>query len=145
MEALHKELKFRAARSSGSGGQHVNKVSTKVELLFDVLKSQILTEEQKELILERLANRITQDGILQIASEASRSQLQNKNAAIKKFNQLIANALTPVKERAEVVAYTADKRKRLAEKKRTGEKKAARRKVISRHDDDLAPSSARLH
>lgn len=126
MESLHKELKFRVARSSGSGGQHVNKVSTKVELLFDVVKSQVLTDEQKELILERLANRITQEGVLQIASEASRSQLQNKNAAVKKFDQLIFKALQPVKERAEVVAYTADKRKRLAEKKRTGEKKATR-------------------
>lgn len=142
MEALHRELKFRVARSSGSGGQHVNKVSTKVELLFDVLKSQILTDGQKEWILERLANRITQDGILQIASEASRSQLQNKTAAIKKFEQLITKALAPVKTRAEVVTYTADKRKRLAEKKRIGEKKAVRRKVISRSDDDLSFSAS---
>ncbi|MFN7115780.1 MAG: alternative ribosome rescue aminoacyl-tRNA hydrolase ArfB [Saprospiraceae bacterium] len=141
MEALHKELKFRAARSSGSGGQHVNKVSTKVELLFDVIHSQVLNEAQKALLLDRLANRITQEGILQIASEASRSQLQNKNAAIKKFDQLIFKALQPVKERAETGAYTADKRKRLTEKKRTGEKKAARRKVISRSDDDLAFSA----
>ena len=126
MESLHKELKFRVARSSGSGGQHVNKVSTKVELLFDVLKSKVLTDEQQELILERLANRITQEGVLQIASEASRSQLQNKNTAVKKFDQLIFKALQPVKTRAEVVAYTANKRKRLAQKKRTGEKKADR-------------------
>lgn len=141
IEALHKELKFRLARSSGSGGQHVNKVSTKVELLFDVIHSQMLNEAQKTLILERLANRITQEGILQIASEASRSQLQNKNTVIKKFNQLIFKALQPKKERAEVKAYTADKRKRLAEKKQTGEKKATRRKVIARQDDDLSFSA----
>lgn len=141
MESLHRELKFRTARSSGSGGQNVNKVSTKVELLFDVVHSQLLTEEQKELILERLSNRITQEGVLQIASEASRSQLQNKNTAIKKFNQLIFKALQPVKERAEVKAYTADKRKRLQAKKQTSEKKAARRKVISRQDDDLSFSA----
>ncbi len=142
MESLHKELKFRTARSSGSGGQNVNKVATKVELLFDVVNSKELNEDQKALILERLANRITQEGILQIASEASRSQLQNKNLAIKKFNQLIFKALQPVKERAEVKVYTADKRKRLAEKKKTGEKKAARRKVISRNDDDLSFSAS---
>lgn len=138
MQKLHKELKFRVARSSGSGGQHVNKVSTKVELLFEVLKSQILTDEHKELILQRLSNRINQEGVLQITSDATRSQLQNKAAAIKKFDQLIFKALAPIKERAEVAAYTADKRKRLGEKKRIGEKKATRKKVISRNDDDLS-------
>lgn len=138
MQALHKELKFRVARSSGSGGQHVNKVSTKVELLFEVLKSQILTDGQKELILERLSNRVNQEGILQITSDVTRSQLQNKAVAVKKFDQLIFKALAPVKERAAVLAYTADKRKRLGEKKRTGEKKATRRKVISRNEDDLS-------
>jgi ribosome-associated protein len=126
MEALHKELQFRFARSGGSGGQHVNKVATKVELLFDVLQSQLLTDKQKQSIVERLGNRMTQDGVLQITSEASRSQLQNKNLAIKKFDQLIFNALKPVKTRAEVVAYTADKRKRLSEKRQNSEKKAAR-------------------
>ncbi len=141
MESLHKELKFRVARSGGSGGQHVNKVSTKVELLFDVLKSQTLTDEQRALIVERLSNRITQEGILQIASEASRSQLQNKTLAIKKFDQLIFKALKPVKTRAEVVAYTANKRKRLEEKKQTAEKKTTRRKVISRSDDDFSFSA----
>lgn len=138
MEKLHRELRFRVARSSGSGGQHVNKVSTKVELLFDILNSSQLNDAQKELILEKLANRINQDGILQFAVDTTRSQLQNKTLAIKKFDHLLAKALAPVKKRAEVLAYTADKRKRLNDKKRTGEKKAARRKVISRNGDDLS-------
>ncbi len=135
---LHKELKFRMSRSSGSGGQHVNKVSTRVELLFDVIRSQALSEAEKALILKRLASRINQEGILQMASDASRSQLLNKNAVIKKFDQLLVHALQPVKERPETSAFTADKRKRIRIKKQTAEKKAARRKVTFRQDDDLS-------
>lgn len=130
------------SRSSGSGGQHVNKVSTRVELLFDVVHSDELNDDEKALILERLSNRITQEGILLLASDASRSQMLNKNAVIKKFDQLINQALTPVKERPEASAYTADKRKRLNTKKRIGEKKSNRKKVILRRDDDLSSFSA---
>lgn len=126
------------ARSSGSGGQHVNKVATKVELLLDVLNSQVLSDAQKELILKRLANRINQEGILQLFVDTTRSQLQNKALAIKKLDQILAKALAPRKARANVVVYTADKRKRLDEKKRTGEKKATRRKIISRNEDHLS-------
>ncbi|MDX1940532.1 MAG: alternative ribosome rescue aminoacyl-tRNA hydrolase ArfB [Saprospiraceae bacterium] len=139
---LHKELKFRMSRSSGSGGQHVNKVSTRVELLFDVVHSIELNEDEKALILDRWSNRITQEGILLLASDASRSQMLNKSAVIKKFDQLIAQALAPVKERPETGAYTADKRKRLNTKKRIGEKKSNRKKVIFRRDDDLSSFSA---
>lgn len=128
---LHKELKFRTSRSSGSGGQHVNKVSTRVELLFDVLNSEALDDGEKALLMDRLSNRITKEGVLLIASDASRSQLQNKNTVIKKFDTWVTKALQPVKERPQASAFTADKRKRLQEKKHIAEKKASRQKIIS--------------
>lgn len=142
IQDIHKELTFRTSRSSGSGGQHVNKVSTRVELLFDVVQSEALSEKEKAFILERLANRITQDGVLQLASDASRSQLQNKKAVIKKFDELIAEALQPRKKRAKTGAFKADERKRLKYKKQHAEKKANRKKVNIRRDIDL-PSSMR--
>ena len=129
LQDLHKELTFRMSRSSGSGGQHVNKVATRVELLFDVVHSAALSEREKAFILERLSNRITQEGLLQLASDASRSQLQNKKAVIKKFDELIEAALKPRKKRAKTGAFKADERKRLQYKKQHGEKKANRRKV----------------
>ena len=67
MRNFEKELKFRTSRSSGSGGQHVNKVSTKVELLFDVLASNLLEETEKEIVLEKLSNIITKEGVLQLS------------------------------------------------------------------------------
>lgn len=142
IQDIHKELTFRTSRSSGSGGQHVNKVSTRVELLFDVVQSEALSEKEKAFILERLANRITQDGVLLLASEASRSQLQNKKAVIKKFDELIEEALKPRKKRAKTGAFKADKRKRLEHKKQRAEKKANRKKINIRRDIDL-PSSMR--
>lgn len=126
---LHKELNFRMSRSSGSGGQHVNKVSTRVELLFDVANSQLLTDAQKALITERLANRITQEGILQLACEASRSQLQNKHKVIRKFNEWMESALKPKKKPRKAGAFKANERKRLEYKKRHADKKATRRKI----------------
>ncbi len=137
-QELLKEVRFRASRSSGSGGQNVNKVATKVELIFDVKNSYVLTEAEKQRILTYWATRVTQDGVLLVSSEASRSQLLNKNNAIKKFQQLIAKALQPIKERAEAGAFTPDKRKRLDTKTRQSHKKANRRKVISSSGDDLS-------
>jgi len=130
------------SRSSGSGGQHVNKVATRVELSFDVVNSQVLSEKEKAFILERLQNRMTQDGVLQLASEASRSQLQNKKTVIKKFDNLIETALKPRKKRKKTGAFKADKRKRLKQKKQHAEKKANRKKINIRRDIDL-PASMR--
>ncbi len=125
------------SRSSGSGGQHVNKVSTKVELLFDVLKSQELDEEQKEKILDQLDNRINKEGILIISSEASRSQLQNKNKAIKKFEQLVTKALQYKVVERDAGAFVAQKKKRLKAKKKHAQKKAMRKKVIPDKENNL--------
>jgi ribosome-associated protein len=132
IEIIHKELIFRASRSSGSGGQHVNKVSTRIELLFDVGKSEGLSDTEKALIQTHLANRINSDGILSLAADGSRSQLLNKRAVVKRFNQLIMSALQPRKTRPTAGAYQADRQKRLTAKKRNADRKAARRKLDMR-------------
>ena len=129
-EVLHQELKFKTSRSSGSGGQHVNKVETRVELRFDVAGSGILNEYQKALISRHLANRINKDGYLIISSEDSRSQLRNRQIAIFKFDQLITEALRPRKKRRGAGPLQANREKRLQEKRRRSEKKALRGKIM---------------
>ena len=114
---LKSELKFRTSRSSGPGGQSVNKLSTKVELLFDVCNSKVLSEEQKETLSEKLKNRINSDGILQLSSEETRSQLKNKEFVIERFFQLLNKALKPEKKRIPVKPSKASKEKRLKSKK----------------------------
>jgi len=114
---LKSELKFRTSRSSGPGGQSVNKLSTKVELLFDVWNSKVLSEEQKETLSEKLKNRINSDGILQLSSEETRSQLKNKEFVIERFFQLLNKALKPEKKRIPVKPSKASKEKRLKSKK----------------------------
>src|SRR6187431_848438 len=94
-----KELTYRTSRSSGAGGQHVNKTETKVEVLFDVMTSAGLSDEEKELVNSKLANRINEEGVLSVNSQKSRSQLDNKDNAIEKLNHLLVKALTPVAKR----------------------------------------------
>jgi len=129
LAALEKEFSFRMSRSSGKGGQHVNKVSTRVELLFDVLNSEILTEEEKALVIKNLAAIISQNGILQIASQSSRSQIRNKEDAKEKFFEKMKKALTIEKPRKKTKKPKSLNEKRLKEKKIVGEKKALRKKV----------------
>ena len=129
-ESLKKAVSFRTSRSSGAGGQHVNKVETKVEVLFEVETSDLLTEAQKNLVKKRLANRITKDGILILSNQSSRSQLANKEAALNELHALLEKAIIPPKKRKKVKPLVADKKKRLDAKKKHGEKKAARKKVI---------------
>lgn len=124
---LHKELKFRTSRSSGSGGQHVNKVATRVELLFDVMASQQLDEAQKQRVQQRLANRITKEGILLLECSETRSQHRNKELVTEQFDQLLAEALKAPKRRKKVPdARQAAPQSRLQEKRRRAEKKAWR-------------------
>lgn len=122
------ELVFKASRSGGKGGQNVNKVSTKVELEFNIGASTLLTDEQKAVILEKLANRVTTEGVLRIVSQTERSQLGNKRRAINKFYELITKALAPRKKRLATKPGKAVKEKRLKEKKQQSEKKALRKK-----------------
>ena len=125
---LHSELRLKAVRSSGKGGQHVNKVSTSVELYFNVQQSDLLNDEEKELILSKLKNKISGEGELIVVSQTERSQLVNKKKAIRRFDELISKALQKKKKRIPTKISEAKKRRRLEEKKKQGEKKAYRKK-----------------
>ena len=125
---LDSEFSFKTSRSSGSGGQNVNKVSTKVELDFDVVNSMLLSAEQKEIILNKLGNRITKDGILQIIVQAERSQLGNKEIAIKKFYDILNKCFVVAKKRKPTKPSKGAKEKRLSTKKRDSEIKKSRKK-----------------
>ena len=124
---LKAELKFRTSRSSGPGGQSVNKVSTKVELMFDVWNSNVLSIEQKEIVLKKLKNRINSEGTLQLFSEETRSQLKNKELVIERFLQLLEEALKPIKKRKPTKPSKTSKEKRLKSKKIKSDKKDLRK------------------
>jgi len=124
---LHKEVNYRTSRSGGAGGQNVNKVSTKVELMFDVENSTILSDRQKTIVLEKLTNRISQDGILLLKCDETRSQLTNKEIVFERFVSLIKASLTPVKKRRPTKPSKSSIRKRLSNKKKLSEKKSNRK------------------
>jgi ribosome-associated protein len=111
------EFSFKAVRSSGAGGQNVNKVSSKVVLSFDLLNSKGLTDDEKTLLRTKIATKLTQDGILVLTSEEDRSQLKNKEKVIKKCFKLLENALIIPKERKATKVTRAAKEKRLNAKK----------------------------
>jgi ribosome-associated protein len=124
---FEREIVFSTSRSSGPGGQHVNKVSTKIELRFNIPASKLLTVEQKGIILERLKNRITDEGTLIIISQASRSQAKNKKTALEKFFRLIENALKPLKSRIATQPSASSKEKRLEDKRKVAYRKEHRK------------------
>ena len=123
---FEREIYYRASRSSGKGGQNVNKVSTKVELNFDVTNSKLLTPEQKQKIEEKLFNRINSEGVLKITVQETRSQFQNKEIALKKFKDLITLALHKPKKRIRTKVSKGAKEKRLQNKKKRSEIKRGR-------------------
>ena len=125
-----REISESFSRSSGKGGQNVNKVSTKVELRWNVDASVAFSEEEKEKIKKALANRINKGGDLIITAEEERSQLQNRQKAMEKLNKLVEEAIRPEKERVPTKPTRSSKERRLEEKKRQGERKKQRSKKI---------------
>lgn len=120
------ELEFQTSTSGGPGGQHVNKTETKVTVLLDLAQSSALSERQKELVRERLANRINRDDVLQVSSQEHRSQSANRDAALSRLIQLIAEALKEEKPRKKTKKPRRAHRERLEEKKQQAEKKRLR-------------------
>jgi ribosome-associated protein len=119
------ELQFKTSRSSGKGGQHVNKTESRVSLFFNVLESSLLTEDEKNVLKEKLT--LSQEGVYQISCETTRSQLKNKEICIKKFYNALEEALKIQKKRKETKPSKTAIRKRLREKKRRSEIKQNRK------------------
>jgi ribosome-associated protein len=122
------ELTFRATRSGGPGGQHVNTSSTRVELTWSVWRTNALTPELRQRAVDRLANRIDGEGVLRLVSDRTRSQLQNREDVTERFVEILRAALTVPKARRPTKVSKGVKARRLDAKKRHGAKKAERRR-----------------
>ena len=127
--AFLSEITFQTSRSSGPGGQNVNKVESRVELRWHLLDSQLLTEAQKALILEKVAGQLTAEGLLLITAQDERSQFRNKEIALARFHALLLKSLRRPKPRKATKPSKGAVRKRLEGKKIQGEKKANRRRL----------------
>jgi ribosome-associated protein len=126
-ECLIREVEYRTSRSSGPGGQHVNKTESRVELLWSPQESDCLSEAQKLMIAGRLSNRITDEGVLILVSEKYRSQHRNRADVIERFLDLIQTSLVPVKKRRPTRPTRSSVEKRIKSKKIRGEIKKSRR------------------
>ena len=125
---LYHELEFTASRSSGPGGQNVNKVNSKISVRFDVIRSNILTEAEKSTLLRKLSSHLTKDGVLMLSAQDKRSQLENKDAVIEKMERLIAKAFEVRKARRASKPSKSSVEKRITKKKVHSEKKQWRQK-----------------
>jgi ribosome-associated protein len=123
------ELTFRFSRSTGSGGQHVNKVSTRVEVEFNVLSSSSLNRDQRDLIARRLSSRLTSDGAIRVSSQATRSQWKNREDALEKLAGLLRKAMWVATTRRPSVRTSASRQLRLRRKRLTSRRKHERRAV----------------
>ena len=126
-QALENELKFKAIRSSGAGGQHVNKTASKVELTFDIANSSVFQEDQKQLLIENLSSRLTNDHVLILQCGDTRSQHKNKTLVIERLHDILEEALRVPEERIPTKIPKAAKKKRLKNKRIKSEKKANRK------------------
>ncbi len=123
------ELRFKFARSSGPGGQHVNRSATQVELLFDVAGSPSLNEMQRQRVLRKLKSRIDKEGVLHLVSQETRSQLRNREEVVERFQELMRDALRVPKSRRPTRPTRAARERRLGEKRRRSGTKRDRRPV----------------
>jgi len=123
------ELRFRFSRSSGPGGQHVQKSSTRVELLFDVTNSPSLTDAQRIRLQERLAGYVDSSGMLHLVAQSERSQLRNREEVVARFQALMQRALKRRRRRRPTAPTSASRERRLRQKQRRGKIKQARGKV----------------
>lgn len=127
-ELLRKELKFRTARSGGAGGQHVNKVESKVTLIWNVEESEALTEEERARVQQKLIHRVTKEGLLQIEASTERSQVKNKEIVAARFFNLLAQTLKKEKKRIATKIPKSQVLDRLNRKKKQSQKKQNRKR-----------------
>lgn len=128
IEEILPEISFKTARSSGAGGQHVNKTETKVSLYFNIYKSDYFSKKQKQILLKKLKNRVNSKGELILSSQRYRSQAKNKKDSIQKLEKLLKEALKRQKKRKKSLPSKKYHQKRLKEKKLQAEKKQRRKK-----------------
>ena len=128
VEIISSELNFKAVRSSGAGGQNVNKVSSKIVLIFDVATSQGVTDEERILLHTKLKTKISQENLLILTCDEDRSQFKNKKIIIKRFFEMLEKALVKPKIRKVTKISKGANEKRIQEKKKAGEIKAGRKK-----------------
>lgn len=121
------EIEYRFTTSGGPGGQHANKASTRVELIWNVTESQVLGPRQRQRIMGALRNRIDKEGNLRLSSDRHRSQMQNRNDVTERFRRLVRDALVPPKRRIATGPSQAAKERRLQDKKRRSATKRSRK------------------
>ncbi|MFN2441953.1 MAG: alternative ribosome rescue aminoacyl-tRNA hydrolase ArfB [Thermoanaerobaculia bacterium] len=130
VEIPETEVRFVASRSSGPGGQNVNKVNSRITLQFDIAASISLDEHQKARLNDKLSTRINRDGVLQVSSQKHRDQGMNRAAAIERFAELVREALTEAPPRRKTRIPRTQKKKRLEQKQKRSEIKAGRGRIL---------------